>query len=238
MSTLFLVRHGQASFFAENYDALSDLGQRQSELLGTFWAARGMAFDEVFSGPRERQLDTARIVGESYARAGRPWPQTEVLPGLDEYQAEAVLKQALPELVERHPRIRKLQADVAAAGDRAETLRRFQRLYEVVIDLWSTGQLDLDQVEPWPEFCRRVEQALNRIVAGGPQRRVVAFTSGGPIGVAVARALSTPHDRTLRVAWMVRNASFSEFLFSGPRFTLSTFNSLPHLDEPELLTYR
>ena len=43
---------------------------------------------------------------------------------------------------------------------------------------------------------------------------------------------------TLELAWMVRNAAWSEFVFSGDRFTLSTFNAFPHLDEPRLLTYR
>jgi hypothetical protein len=38
--------------------------------------------------------------------------------------------------------------------------------------------------------------------------------------------------------WMSRNCSYSEFLFSGERFTLSAFNAFPHLDDPALLTYR
>ena len=34
MSELHLVRHAQASFGSDNYDQLSDLGHRQSRLLG------------------------------------------------------------------------------------------------------------------------------------------------------------------------------------------------------------
>lgn len=239
MSTLFVVRHGQASFFEDNYDRLSDLGRLQSQLLGRYWAARGVHFDAVYTGPRVRQVDTAKIVGEAFRETGAPWPEPKVLPEFDEYEAEAVLKRALPGLIEEHETIRRLHDEVAATDDRAEQLRRFQRVYEVVITRWARGELALPEVESWPTFRRRVHEGLSQIVAdsrGG--LRVALFTSGGPIGVAVERALETSDLKTLQLAWMVRNGSFSEFLYSGDRFTLSSFNALPHLDRPELLTYR
>lgn len=68
--------------------------------------------------------------------------------------------------------------------------------------------------------------------------RVAIFTSGGPIGAAMQRALNLSPRDTLRITWMSRNCSYSEFLCSGERFTLSSFNSFPHLDDPSLLTYR
>ena len=37
MGQLILVRHGQASFGAEDYDQLSDLGKRQGYRLGEYW---------------------------------------------------------------------------------------------------------------------------------------------------------------------------------------------------------
>ena len=55
MSVLTLVRHAQASFFADNYDELSPLGRKQARLLGEFWVRRQIDFDEVYCGPRVRQ---------------------------------------------------------------------------------------------------------------------------------------------------------------------------------------
>jgi hypothetical protein len=52
------------------------------------------------------------------------------------------------------------------------------------------------------------------------------------------RALNLSPQDTLRVTWMSRNCSYSEFIFSGARFTLSAFNAFPHLDDPSMLTYR
>ena len=72
MSSLFLVRHGQASFLERNYDKLSAKGEEQSRILGRYWAGLKIGFDRVYSGPRVRQRETARIVGETYQAAGLP----------------------------------------------------------------------------------------------------------------------------------------------------------------------
>jgi broad specificity phosphatase PhoE len=74
--------------------------------------------------------------------------------------------------------------------------------------------------------------------AGAQNERVAIFSSGGPIGLAVQRALDLSPQNALRVSWMAQNSSFSEFLYSADRFTLSSFNSIPHLDDPSLQTYR
>ena len=58
MGTLYLVRHGQASFGADDYDRLSDLGARQSERLGQYLAGKGLTFDAALCGTLRRQVDT------------------------------------------------------------------------------------------------------------------------------------------------------------------------------------
>ena len=44
MGTLYLVRHGQASFGADDYDKLSDLGHRQCVRLGEYFRDKGVRF--------------------------------------------------------------------------------------------------------------------------------------------------------------------------------------------------
>ncbi|WP_137896486.1 phosphoglycerate mutase family protein, partial [Ramlibacter sp. 2FC] len=58
MGTLYLVRHGQASFGADDYDQLSELGQRQSLRLGEYFRSRGLVFDAVLTGTLRRQVQT------------------------------------------------------------------------------------------------------------------------------------------------------------------------------------
>ena len=59
MRELLLIRHGQASFHAEDYDQLSPLGVQQSSLLGAWFAECGQQPDLVAMGPRVRHRDTA-----------------------------------------------------------------------------------------------------------------------------------------------------------------------------------
>ena len=50
MAELFLVRHGQASLGADNYDCLSDAGVQQSLWLGEHFARDGVRFDPSGKG--------------------------------------------------------------------------------------------------------------------------------------------------------------------------------------------
>jgi broad specificity phosphatase PhoE len=239
MSRLFVVRHGQASFMEQNYDKLSAVGETQSRLLGQYWAQRRVIFDRIYCGPRVRQIETARIAGEAYTELGLPWPEAVIMPEFDEYAGESVLDACLPQLVEINPEIRELHQAFTNARNINEQHKTFQRLFEVVIGKWVAQEIVVDTIESWQEFSARVDRGLSKIAAAdGKGQQVALFSSGGPIGVTVQRALELAPQMTLKIAWMARNCSFTELLFSGERFTLSGFNSFPHLDDPSVLTYR
>ena len=239
MSRLILVRHGQASFLEPNYDKLCPNGEVQSRLLGEYWAARGVSFSHAWSGPCDRQIQTGRIVQAAYRNLGREFPEVAIMNEFDEYPGVAVLRRGLPRLLEASEEIRHLHREFENSVHPSERRRSFQKLFEVVIGRWVSGDLVIAGVESWPAFCARVCSGLAKIANGATAAGdVVVFTSGGPIGVAMQRALNLSHAETLQMTWMSRNASFSEFLASGERFTLSTFNAHPHLDEDSLLTYR
>lgn len=239
MGILYVVRHAQASFLEENYDKLSALGETQARLLGEYWARRNIVFTRTCVGPCVRQQDTLKIVSDAYAKAGLEFPEPLVLPEFDEYQGEAVLRQSLPLFLESEPRIRDLHAAFQSATSNAEQRASFQKLFEAVIGEWVRGAVSLQDVETWLEFCSRVNSGLAKFLsAGGHGERVAIFTSGGPTAVAMQRALRLSQESTLQVSWMSRNSSWSEFLYSVERFTLSSFNVHAHLDDPKMLTHR
>lgn len=239
MSRLFLIRHAQASFFEADYDKLSCLGEEQARLLGKYWSQRNLSFDRIYSGPRLRQKSTAEIVSDAFRAAGHAFPELTVLQEFDEYPGDVVLRQSLPGLLESHAKIREWHREYHSAPDSPEKLKYFQRIFEAVIGKWVAGELSVGGVESWPEFCARVNRGLSHILSGAESgRQLAVFSSGGPIGVATQRALNLSPQDTLRTVWMSRNCSYSEFLFSGGRFTLSAFNAFPHLDNASLLTYR
>jgi broad specificity phosphatase PhoE len=239
MSRVLLVRHAQASFLEPDYDKLSPTGELQARALGAYWAARKQRFDRAASGPRVRHRRTAAIVADAYAAADLPFPETVVTADFDEYRFEEVLKQTLPKLLATDHAIAGLYEAFQRAADPAEQRNRFQKLLEVVMEMWVSGALPAPGVESWDEFCSRVNRGISRFLAGGAKgEQSVIFSSGGPISVAVQRALCLASRETLHLSWMSRNCSYSEFLSSGDRFTLSAFNAFPHLDDPALLTYR
>src|ERR1700760_5144252 len=148
MSNLFLVRHGQASFLESNYDKLSTKGEAQSRMLGEYWVKHGVSFDQIISGPRTRQRDTARLVGEAYLKAGLPWPDPVVIPGFDEFSAETVIEKALPGLLESDAHVKNLHAEFEKAESQAERFKAFQRVFEVIVGRWANGNLPLPGIEP------------------------------------------------------------------------------------------
>ncbi|NER60017.1 histidine phosphatase family protein, partial [Pseudomonas sp. MAFF212428] len=58
MGSIFLIRHGQASFGADDYDVLSPTGIAQSEALGDYLARLGLRLDRCVAGTLRRQQDT------------------------------------------------------------------------------------------------------------------------------------------------------------------------------------
>jgi len=242
MSHIILVRHGQASFLGSDYDKLCANGEEQARLLGEYWSRRGVMLDRVYSGPRARQTETARIVAEVYGSAKVDFPEAVVMSEFDEYQAEAALRTCLPQLLQVDSGIRELRRAYEHAkesGELADRRKTFQKLFEAVISKWVAGEIIAPSVESWNDFCLRVERGLAQVVRDTPpSATAVVFTSAGPIGAAMRRALHLSAEDALQMTWMSRNASFSEFLASGERFTLSTFNAHPHLDGDGLVTYR
>ena len=236
LSHLTLVRHGQATAFQKITDQLSPLGETQSTKLAQYWIRNQVTFDEVYTGSLVRQKRTEELVAAEYNASGARWPAAQVLPELNEYEADRVIRYLAPELATRDEEFRKLlEASYADGPDRN---RRFQRMFEAVMSRWVAGALAAPEVEPWTAFRERVGHGVRRIVSGGSGRRVVAFTSGGFIGVAVQIALGAPDPSGLEVNWRVRNSSLTEFLFSGERLSLDSFNAIPHLDDPELRSFR
>jgi broad specificity phosphatase PhoE len=247
MSVLILVRHGQASFFADDYDILSPVGRTQSRLLGEDWARRGMGFDAVYTGPRARQRHTAEEVGHAYAAAssGLAWPEPVALPELDEYDLTGLTQRLAPVLAGQHAEFAALRDRYRASQSEPtreheqDQARHFQKMFEALTRHWQQATATAPDLEAWPAFRDRVARGVRRMTARpGGGHRVVAFTSGGFIGAAVQAALGAPDRAALELSWRLRNTALVEFVFTHDRITLDSFNTMPHLEDPALWTYR
>jgi len=239
MSQLILVRHGQAAFLTDDYDRLSPLGEEQSRLLGEYWTQRNVTFDAVFTGPRKRQRDTGRIVCEQYAQAGLPIPELIELPEFDEYHADDIMRDLLPQLMARDERFGQLNDAFQNAPTQADKRRSFQKLFEAVTAKWLRGEVLSPHVESFREFHARVQRGLERATKDASSgSRVAVFSSGGAISVSVQLAARAAEEMVIEFNWRIRNCALNEIVFSQGRFTLDSFNAVPHLDDPKYHTYR
>ena len=238
MSVLTLIRHGQASFFAANYDQLSELGERQSRALGEYWARRELKFHEVYTGPRVRQRHSAELAVAAARQAGQTCPEPLVLQDLDEYDLNGLTRLLAPELCRKNAEFAEV-VERHLRSEGTERMRDFQGMFEPLLLYWQSGMAAEQNMETWPAFRGRVQRAIRQFQEnGGNGRRVAVFTSGGFIGSAVQLALAAPDRTALELHWRLRNGSLTEFAFTRDRFTLDSFNTVPHLDDPALWSYR
>ncbi|MEM6293794.1 MAG: histidine phosphatase family protein [Myxococcota bacterium] len=233
MGRVVVVRHGQASIHKADYDQLSELGHAQSTTLGAWWAERGERFDAVFVGPAKRHRQTHAEVAASLEL-----PPAQPLEGLAEHDAFGLVRAALPLLAD-DPAMKPLQAALTGATTPAERSAAFQRIFELAMTQWLDGRLAPEGIEPWPAFRDRVLAAFESLEAasqGG--RRVVAFSSVGPVAVMLGRALGCPDLRAFETGWRLRNAAITEFRTGRGLATLDRFNAVPHLADASTHTYR
>ena len=147
MSFLTLVRHAQASFFADDYDQLSPLGRTQAGLLGDHWVSRRQLWDEVYTGPRTRQRHTAELVGARYRQARLSWPEPVVLPELDESDLGGILGRLAPDLARQDRTFSELMDRYQQSMERDERARSFQRMFEALMSHWQAAEEATDGVE-------------------------------------------------------------------------------------------
>jgi broad specificity phosphatase PhoE len=239
MSSLTLVRHAQASFFADEYDRLSAVGERQAALLGQFWLSRLWIPSEVYVGPRQRHQQTAAIVIAAFRDAGLSLPEPVIWPELDEYDLSGILHYLAPNLARDNNDFARLYERQRHGATSEEQTRNFQRMFEPLMLHWFTAGDSCDGVETWPTFQSRVDRSFKRMANSTNRgRRVLAFTSGGFIGTAVQLVLGAPDRAALEVNWRIRNAALTEFVFNAERISLDVFNSIAHLADPAMVTYR
>ncbi len=242
MSTLYVVRHGQARLFTDDYDRLSPLGYEQASALGEFWLQRDVRIDHAWSGELVRQRETARMLEESFGSAGVDFPDIGKDAGFDEYPAEQIVAGFGRHLCETDPTIAALGRALDAPNSGNERYRAHHRFLEAVIGCWFAEDyrgyvVDADGFG-YTAWRDRLEAALRRALGTANRgSTTMIVTSGGVIGSLVQTVLRAPPAAAAELNWRVHNASVTQFTFSGSRISLDRFNDVAHL-APAALSYR
>ncbi|TWB42716.1 histidine phosphatase family protein [Nitrospirillum pindoramense] len=239
MVALYLIRHGQASFGADDYDRLSAPGIAQGRVVGQQLAARLGAADIIaLSGSLNRHRDTAAACLEAMGRGGTA---VAVDTNLNEYDPADLVARHRPDLADAAA----LRAELSSAPD---PRRAYQALFAEAVTRWMAGDHDADYTESWPVFRDRVLAGLARAAQAGGRTgaAVLVFTSGGPIMVAVQAVLGLDAAAARQVHWGLVNGGVTKLLVPtravdrvGPGWSLSSLNEQAGLEGPDgLLTYR
>lgn len=215
MRTLYLVRHGQASFGAENYDQLSPVGHQQAVRLGQFWRERSQRFDAVITGTLQRHVQTLDGIVEGLGAV----PEALRLPGLNEYDSHALIAAIHPQPLGK--------------ADTPELYRQHFRILCDALAQWMAGVISPQGMPSWNDFSAGVRSALDHVRHHHAGQNVLLVSSGGPISTAVGEVLGTAPEVTIALNMRIRNSAVTEFSIAPKRLMLQTFNTLPHLNGVE-----
>jgi broad specificity phosphatase PhoE len=213
MAVAYLIRHGQASFGAADYDVLSDLGGRQAGVVGAELVRRGVRPSLVRTGAMRRQWDSALACLEAagidvQAQEDDRFDEYDHVDVLDRYGGENGFNQ----------------------GNLEQALRR-----------WVADDANGLCKESWPAFRDRVQAGLDTLLddCGGGGSAVV-FTSGGVISTICAGLLQTPAAGFLALNRVIANASITKIVHGRSGTSLLSFNDHAHFEggQAELLSYR
>lgn len=219
MSLLLLVRHGQASFGAADYDVLSDRGRDQARLLGEAYAARGLRVDRIVHGGMRRQADTAAALATF---AGWRADRTED-DGWAEFDHVGV--------------VAAYEREVGESLPPAASPKEFQRRFLEATARWEAAGPSTDGGESFADFVARAGTALDRLrdVDG----TVVVVTSGGVIGVLASLLLTGTTSLWSDLNTVAVNAGVTKVLQGAAGRRLLSFNDHAHLEHDRtLITYR
>lgn len=222
MPTVLLVRHAQASFGADDYDVLSELGERQATAVFDGLGSRGVAPARIVAGTMRRQRDSAL-----------PWTRSDVADlhvdeRWNEYDAADVLA---------------AHSDVAASleggGGAPGNSRDFQGVLDPALAAWVDAGAGGGAQEEWPAFRARTVAALEHVAAAlGSGETALVFTSGGVIAACALAVLGVPDDAFVALNRVAVNGAVTKVISGRRGLSLLSYNEHAHLERDGLVTYR
>jgi len=208
MTEIVLIRHGQANSGATDeasYDRLSDLGHQQSAWLGEYLTHLGGDFDAIHSGTLRRHVETVASLGLGDAHADARFNELRYF-----------------DLAEGLKAINGMEIPATAEAFVEHVPHTFQA--------WADGLLDHVHTS-YADFAGTIESVMADIARSGGRHLIV--TSGGVIGMKIARILGLCPQGYARMLLPIKNTSVHTFQVRGDEPALMSFNATPHLDHTD-----
>ncbi|MEO0368409.1 MAG: histidine phosphatase family protein [Pseudomonadota bacterium] len=232
MATLYLIRHGQASFGQQNYDQLSDVGLEQASIVGRALAQRLEGFDHVVSGTMHRHHQTAdnclmQLNKQADARTEHG--------GWNEYDHDDILRG----LGENFQTPDAINAYLATQENPKQV---FEKAFNDSVNRWMSGEYD-NYNETWTEFKTRIQAALTESVerARSGVKETAVFTSGGVISVVAQSLLGVPSEKMMQMNWTLMNCGITKVVVTKDRVFIASLNEHVHFESTDMkrfITYK
>ena len=230
MATIFLIRHGQAQFGMEEYDALSPTGIEQAKILGKSFVERKIFPNKIISGAMKRHQQTMDYCLETMQLSTK-----EKITNNDwnEFDHRDIIAKYEP----RYADLNELKKDIFLDKSPKE------KITEVLVGAvtrWTSGQFN-DYNESWTTFCERVKNGLQKIEKDSLKEDVVfVFSSGGSISVIMQQILDLSVQKTFEMQLNIANCSITKLKTSSRGTQLLSFSDFAHFDgeHKKWLTYK
>lgn len=226
MATIYLIRHGQASWGKADYDQLSALGAEQSEILGRYWQKMSPV-DFCYSGALLRHTQTS----ESFFNGLGKTLSVTSHAGFNEFDHVNVLKCYRSEWQEQSAlnHYLKQQADPKDA---------FKIEFINALTRWISGDFD-DYNESFIAFKQRCVKALKDVMIQAQLQQeaypdnsikdIYVFTSGGVIAAICADIMQLNDKNMMKLNSRLVNSSVTKLVFND-KLSVDSINNYSHLE--------
>lgn len=230
MATIYLIRHGQAQFGMEEYDALSPTGIEQAQLLGASLLQHNVIPTKIISGAMKRHQQTMDFCLEKMNLSGMEKITND---DWNEFDHRDILAKYEP----RYTDLNELKNDIFLDKSPKE---KITEVLTGAVKRWTSGEHH-DYKESWTTFCTRVINGLKKVESESGKKDVVfVFSSGGSISVVLQKILDLSVQKTFEMQLNIANCSITKIRTSSLGFRLQSFSDHAHFegDHAKWLTYK
>jgi len=214
MSNIYLIRHGQASFSANDYDQLSTLGIQQATLLSQAFEYKGLSPDVIIRGSMLRHQQTAHHSLTKFSDItidiDSRWNEYDHQNILGVYNPAFSTPQGIREFLANEP----------------QPMKAFKHHFVAAMNQWITSDSNPAYSESWLEFNQRIEQALSDVAIKHHGKTVLIYSSGGPISLTACSLSGMKPQHFMTINWSLVNGGITKILnrSGGAKLSLSTLN--------------
>jgi len=237
MSKVYLIRHGQASFLADDYDNLSDKGIAQSEILGNHFLKNNIFFDKIYIGNLKRHQQTYTGFLKAFENKNHKLPKPIYLEQLNEHKALEALNAHFDDFIRDNKKAKEWFDKIAK---KPSSKKKYSvQIFILFMQEFVLGKFPRkgSSIQSWEAFRMQVKEGFSSILKNTKKGETIGvFTSGGTISSMLGECLELKEEKVAALNLAIRNTSFSQIFISENKCNVVSMNEIPHL-EKEMVTF-